>query len=59
MYITLAEAADQLDCSIRHLRRLIADGQLRAVTIGSNRVIRIHRDDLSAMIRPVVPSGKR
>jgi excisionase family DNA binding protein len=58
-FVSLDDAAETLDCSKRHLRRLIADGKLPAYTVGTNRVIRIDRDDLKALLQPVVPTRAR
>lgn len=55
-FLTVAEAADELAVTERFIRKLIADGNLRAVKVGA-RVIRIRRTDLDDMLRPtrVVP----
>jgi excisionase family DNA binding protein len=45
---TYAEAGEWLGFSERHVRRLVAEGELRAVKSG--RVTRIHRDDLLAFV---------
>lgn len=58
-YLTLDEAAESLNCSKRHLRRLIADGRLRAYAVGTTRVLRIDPDDLHEVMTEVVPSGRR
>ena len=44
-FLTVAQAADELAVTERFIRKLIADGQLRAVKIGA-RVVRIRRTDL-------------
>jgi excisionase family DNA binding protein len=56
-YISLADGSDYVGCSVRHLRRLISDGQLPAYRVGTgtSRIIRIKRTDLDALLRPVVP----
>ncbi|WP_082942950.1 helix-turn-helix domain-containing protein [Mycobacterium sp. 852002-40037_SCH5390672] len=56
-WVSLYDAADELGCSIRHLRRLISAGELRAYRIGTHRMIRIDRADLDKVIQPVVPNG--
>jgi excisionase family DNA binding protein len=56
--LSLDEAADELGISKRQVRRLISSGQLRAYRVGNCSIIRIDRDDLAAVLRPVVPNGK-
>jgi excisionase family DNA binding protein len=57
--LTIDAAADELGISRRSLRRLITSGQLRAYRIGTgNRTVRIDRDDLTAVMHPVVPKWK-
>lgn len=55
-YLTVAQAADELAVTERFIRKLIADGHLRAVKIGA-RVVRIRRTDLEDLLRParIVP----
>jgi excisionase family DNA binding protein len=48
---TVALAADELTVTERFIRKLIADGKLRAVKVGT-RVVRIHRSDLDELLRP-------
>ena len=58
---TVAEAADELAVTERFIRKLISEGQLRAVKVGT-RVVRIRRTDLEDLLRParVVPQlGRR
>jgi conjugative relaxase-like TrwC/TraI family protein/excisionase family DNA binding protein len=60
-YLTVAQAADELAVTERFIRKLIADGDLRAVKVGA-RVVRIRRTDLDDLLRPsqVVPRlGRR
>ncbi len=60
-YLTVAQAADELAVTDRFIRKLIAEGQLRAVKVG-DRVLRIRRTDLEDFLRParVVPRlGRR
>ena len=59
-FLTVAEAADELAVTERFIRKLIADGDLRAVKVGA-RVVRIRRNDLEDLLRParVVPHGVR
>lgn len=59
--LTVAEAADELAVTERFIRKLISNGQLRAVKVGT-RVVRIRRTDLDDLLRParVVPQlGRR
>lgn len=49
--LTVAEVADQLQCSVKQMRRIIDAGQLNVVRLGlSARSDRIHPDDLCAYI---------
>ena len=48
-YLSAQEVARQLDCSVRTVRRWIADGVLPAVTIGG--LCRIAESDVEAMIQ--------
>lgn len=59
-YLTVAQAAGELAVAERFIRKLIADGHLRAVKIGA-RVVRIRRTDLEDLLRParVVPHLSR
>jgi excisionase family DNA binding protein len=58
-YATLDEIADELECSKRHVRRLITSGQIKAYRVGKeSQVIRIDREDLPNVLIPVVPNGK-
>ena len=57
-FITLDGAAAKMQCSKRHLRRLVSSGQLPAYRVGINRMIRIDVADLDKIITPVVPRGK-
>lgn len=50
-FLTVAEAADELAVTERFIRKLIADGDLRAVKVGA-RVVRIRRADLEDLLRP-------
>ena len=60
-YLTGAQAADELAVTDRFIRKLIAEGQLRAVKVG-DRVLRVRRTDLEDFLRParVIPHlGRR
>ena len=50
-FLTVAQAADELAVTERFIRKLIADGELRAVKVGA-RVVRIRRSDLEDLLRP-------
>jgi excisionase family DNA binding protein len=49
-FLTVAQAADELAVAERSIRRLIADGDLRAVKTGA-WVVHIHRSDLDRLLR--------
>ena len=51
-FLSVAEAADELHVTERFIRKLIANGDLDAVRIGT-RLVRIRRSDLDALLRPV------
>ncbi len=59
-FLTVAEAANELAVTERFIRKLIADGDLRAVKVGA-RVVRIRRTDLEDLLRParVIPRLRR
>ena len=59
-FLTVAEAADELAVTERFIRKLIADGDLRAVKVGA-RVVRIRRTDLEDLLRParITAAGAR
>lgn len=60
-FLTVAEAAHDSAVTERFIRKLIADGDLRAVKVGA-RVVRIRRTDLEELLRParVIPRlGRR
>ena len=60
-FLTVARAADELAVTERFIHKLIAEGELRAVKVGS-RVVRIRRSDLDDLLRParVIPRlGRR
>jgi excisionase family DNA binding protein len=50
--LTVSEAADELNVTERFIRKLIANGDLDAVRVGS-RILRIRRADLEALLHPV------
>ena len=56
-FISVAEVATELRVTERFVRRLIADGELKAVRVGT-RLVRIQRGDLESFLRPVAgPEG--
>lgn len=55
MLLTIAQAADQLALSERQVKRLIADGRLASVRIGTAR--RVRRADLAAFVAGLAPSA--
>ena len=60
-FITVTEAAEELRVSERYIRKLIANGDLSAVKVGS-RLVRIHRASLAEILQPmhaVAPAPRR
>ena len=57
--VSLDEAAETLGTSKRHVRRLIAVGELRAYRVGpdTSRIVRVYEEDVSALLRPIQPNG--
>lgn len=51
-FVSVGEVATELHVTERFIRRLIADGELKAVRVGS-RLVRVRRGDVEAMLRPV------
>ncbi|MEE6274603.1 helix-turn-helix domain-containing protein [Georgenia sp. MJ206] len=51
-FLSVSEVADELNVTERFVRKLIAQGDLDAVRIGS-RLVRIRRTDLDAVLRPM------
>ena len=54
-YETLEAAAERLACSVRTVRRMIAEGDLTGYRIGK-RMLRVDTDELDRLAR-IVPSG--
>jgi excisionase family DNA binding protein len=55
-FITLARAAERHDCSVKHLRKAIAAGELPAYRLGrrsNTRAIRVELGELDAWMRPI------
>lgn len=49
--LTIANVADRLSCSTRHVRRIIASGELPVIAIGSgSRGDRVREEDLGSYI---------
>lgn len=51
-FLTQHEAAEYLGCTVRTIRRYIAEGRLRGHRVGP-RMVRVAVDDLDALIRPI------
>lgn len=51
-YITQAEAAEYIGVTDRTIRNMIADGRLKAYTLGPH-VIRLRLDEVEAALLPV------
>ena len=56
-FLSVAQAADELGVTERFIRKLIAIGDLDAVKVGT-RLVRIRRNDLEALLRPVVGEAR-
>ena len=50
---TITQAAERLNCSDKTIRRMIADGRLKAYRIGGRATIRVDRDSLLALEKPM------
>ena len=48
--------SDYLDVDVKTCRRYIAAGRLPAYRIAGSRLIRVRRDDLDTLLRPI-PNG--
>ncbi|MDR0285235.1 MAG: helix-turn-helix domain-containing protein [Propionibacteriaceae bacterium] len=57
-WFTLKDAARHTGTSTDTLRRRINDGQLPAYYVGKSRMVRVKRDDVDALMRPVVTVGR-
>ena len=55
---SVQEAAEFLGLSVSTVRRYIRDGRLPAYRVAGERLLRIRRDDLEALLRPVFGEGK-
>jgi excisionase family DNA binding protein len=56
-YLTLAEASERYQLSIRTLRRRISDGSIRAYRCGP-RAIRLRAAELDDLARPIPTAGQ-
>lgn len=57
-WLTLAEVADQLGCSVLTVRRMCGRGELRSYRAkGQSRLIRVKAGDLNRLMRPSVASA--
>ena len=54
--IPLSEAADRASCSVKTLRRRIADGSLTGYRFGP-KMLRVDADELDALMRPIPTVG--
>lgn len=58
-WLTLAEVADQLGCSVLTVRRMCGRGELRSYRAkGQSRLIRIKAADLNRLMRPVTSAAE-
>ena len=60
-FVTVTEAAEELRVTERYIRKLIANGDLSAVRVGS-RLARVHRESLAEILQPmhaVAPAPRR
>lgn len=51
-YVTQVEAAEYLGVTDRTIRRMIADGRLKAYKLG-DRILRLRLDEIDAAMKPV------
>ncbi len=54
--MSIADAAERLDCTPRTVRRYISTGTLRGYRVGP-RLIRVDLNELDAMLRPIPTVG--
>lgn len=50
---TISQAAERMNCSEKTVRRMIADGRLKAYRVGGRSTIRVDRDSLLALEKPM------
>ncbi len=53
--LSVEQAAETLNCSTDTVRRMIANGKLRAFRVG--RLIRLRPEDLQKSLKPVTSTG--
>ena len=52
-FISIADAAQHLDVSLKIIRRRIAAGDLKAYRLGGSRVLRVNLNELDDLMRPI------
>jgi excisionase family DNA binding protein len=52
-FISIADAAQHLDVSLKTIRRRIAAGDLKAYRLGGSRVLRVNLNELDDLMRPI------
>ena len=57
VWLSQQQAADYLGVTDRTVRNYIARGDLKGHRAKGSRIIRIHRDDLDAFLRPIPTNG--
>lgn len=57
-YLTIRETAALLALSTRTIHRYIAEGKLKAYRVAGEKVIRIKREDVEALLEPVDAAGQ-
>lgn len=57
-FLAVGAVAEELHVTDRFVRRLIADGELPAVRVGS-RIVRVRRSDLERVLHPVTAAALR
>ena len=55
-FLAVAEAANDLHAAEWFIREVIANGDLRAVKVGT-RLVRVRREDLDELIHPLQANG--
>jgi len=56
-FFSVKEAAEFLGLSVSTIRRYIYDHRLRAYKVAGERLIRIRREDLEALLEPMLGAG--
>jgi excisionase family DNA binding protein len=57
-YLTIRETAALLALSMRTIHRSIAEGKLKTYRVADEKVIRIKREDVKALLEPVGTEGQ-